>query len=43
VIRSFRSKDAAALFLDMPVRRFQAFEQPARRKLLYLIGLVLRI
>jgi toxin HigB-1 len=36
MIRSFRSKDAAALFHDVPVRRFQAFERPARRKLLYL-------
>jgi proteic killer suppression protein len=36
MIRSFRSKDAEALFRDMPVRRFQAFERPARRKLLYL-------
>jgi proteic killer suppression protein len=36
MIRSFRSKDAAALFHDMPVRRFQAIERPARRKLLYL-------
>ena len=36
MIRSFRSKDAEALFRDMPVRRFQAIERPARRKLLYL-------
>jgi proteic killer suppression protein len=36
VIRSFRSKDAADLFLDRPVRRFRAIERPARRKLLYL-------
>jgi len=36
MIRSFRSKDAEALFHDMPVRRFQAIERPARRKLLYL-------
>ena len=36
MIRSFRSKDAAALFHDVPVRRFRAFERPARRKLLYL-------
>ena len=36
MIRSFRSKDAAALFHDEPVRRFQAFERRARRKLLYL-------
>jgi proteic killer suppression protein len=36
MIRSFRGKDAAALFHDMPVRRFQAIERAARRKLLYL-------
>jgi toxin HigB-1 len=36
MIRSFRSRDAAALFQDQPVRRFQAIERPARRKLLYL-------
>ncbi len=36
MIRSFKSKDAASLFHDMPVRRFQAIERPARRTLLYL-------
>jgi proteic killer suppression protein len=36
MIRSFRSKDAEALFRDMPVRRLRAIERPARRKLLYL-------
>ena len=36
MIRSFRSKDAEALFHDMPVRRFQAIERPARGTLLYL-------
>jgi len=36
VIRSFRSKDTAALFDDVAVRRFQSIERPARRKLLYL-------
>jgi proteic killer suppression protein len=36
MIRSFRSEDTEALFRDMPVRRFQAFERTARRKLLYL-------
>ena len=36
MIRSFRSTDAADLFLDRPVRRFRAIERPARRKLLYL-------
>jgi len=33
MIRSFRSKGAEALFHDMPVRRFQAIERPARRTL----------
>ena len=36
MIRSFRSKDTAALFDDVAVRRFQSIERPARRKLLYL-------
>jgi toxin HigB-1 len=36
VIRSFKSKDAEALFHDMSVHRFQAIERPARRRLLYL-------
>jgi proteic killer suppression protein len=36
MIRSFRSKDAAVLFRHIPVRRFQAIERTARRKLLYL-------
>jgi toxin HigB-1 len=36
VIRSFRCRDTEALFLDVPARRFQAIERPARRKLLYL-------
>ncbi len=36
MIRSFRSKEAEALFHDLPVRRFRAIERPARRKLLYL-------
>jgi proteic killer suppression protein len=36
VIRSFRDKDVALLFDDVPVRRFRAIERPARRKLLYL-------
>jgi proteic killer suppression protein len=36
MIRSFGIKDAEALFRDRPVRRFQAIERPARRKLLYL-------
>lgn len=36
MIRSFKSKDAETLFRDMPVRRFQAIERAARRKLQYL-------
>jgi toxin HigB-1 len=36
VIRSFRDSDVEALFDDLSVRRFRAFERPARRKLLYL-------
>ena len=33
MIRSFRSKDTEKLFNDYRVRRFQAFETVARRKL----------
>lgn len=36
MIRSFKSKEAEALFHDLPVRRFRAIGRPARRKLLYL-------
>ena len=36
MIRSFRSKDTEALFADLDVLRFRAFERIARRKLLYL-------
>jgi proteic killer suppression protein len=36
MIRSFRCKDTEALFSDIDVRRFRAFERVARRKLLYL-------
>ena len=36
MIRSFRSKETEALFGDVEVRRFQAFDRSARRKLLYL-------
>jgi proteic killer suppression protein len=36
VIRSFADKDTAALFNDVAVRRFRAFERQARRKLLLL-------
>jgi toxin HigB-1 len=36
VIKSFKSKDAEALFNDVAVTRFRAIERPARRKLLYL-------
>lgn len=33
MIKSFRCKDTERLFADLPVRRFQAFERAARRKL----------
>ncbi len=36
MIRSFRSRDTEALFADVQVPRFRAFERIARRKLLYL-------
>jgi proteic killer suppression protein len=36
VIKSFRSREAEALFNDRAVVRFRAIERPARRKLLYL-------
>lgn len=36
MIRSFRSKETEALFADIEVPRFRAFERIARRKLLYL-------
>ncbi len=36
MLRSFRCKDTESLFLDYRVLRFQAFQRPARRKLLYL-------
>lgn len=36
MIRSFRSKDTEALFADIDVPRYRAFERIARRKLLYL-------
>lgn len=36
MIRSFRDKDAAALFHDNAVPRFRNIERVARRKLLYL-------
>jgi len=36
VIRSFRCRDTEALFHDLEVRRFRAFERVARRKLLLL-------
>ena len=36
MIRSFKDADTEALFNDDLVRRFRAFERPARRKLLYL-------
>ena len=36
MIRSFRCRDTEALFHDLEVRRFRAFERVARRKLLLL-------
>ncbi|MGE5359713.1 MAG: type II toxin-antitoxin system RelE/ParE family toxin [Bacteroidales bacterium] len=36
MIRSFRDRDSEALFNDIAVRRLQAVERQARRKLLYL-------
>lgn len=36
MIRSFRSRGTEALFADLDVPRFRAFERIARRKLLYL-------
>lgn len=36
MIKSFYDKETEALFDDRPVRRFRAFERPARRKLYYL-------
>ncbi len=36
MIRSFRNKDAEALFHDNPVPRFRNIERVARRKLLFL-------
>jgi proteic killer suppression protein len=36
MIKSFRGRDTGELFNDILVRRFQAVERPARRKLLYL-------
>ena len=36
MIKSFRNEETEDLFNDILVRRFRAFERPARRKLLYL-------
>lgn len=36
MIKSFHNKETETLFGDRPVRRFQAIERPARRKLYYL-------
>jgi len=36
MIRTFRCKDTEALFNDVDMRRFRAFERTARRRLLYL-------
>jgi proteic killer suppression protein len=36
MIKSFHDKDTEILFGDRLVKRFQAFERPAQRKLMYL-------
>lgn len=36
MIKSFHDKDTEVLFDDQLVSRFQSFERPARRKLMYL-------
>lgn len=36
MIKSFRDKNTEALFNDRLVKKFQAFERPARRKLYFL-------
>jgi proteic killer suppression protein len=36
MIRTFKSRETEMLFNDLRVSRFNAFERPARRKLLYL-------
>lgn len=36
MIKLFASKETDELFNEIPVRRFQSIERPARRKLLYL-------
>ena len=36
MIKNFKSKETEMLFNDRPVSRFNSFERPARRKLLYL-------
>ena len=38
MIKTFQNKDTETLFDDQLVRRFEAFERPARRKLHYLHG-----
>lgn len=38
MIKTFQNKDTEALFDDRLVRRFKAFERPARHKLYYLHG-----
>ncbi len=38
MIKTFRDKDTEALFYDHLVKRFKAFERPARRKLYFLNG-----
>lgn len=36
MIKSFACKETEALFHEIPIRRYQAIERQARRKLLYL-------
>lgn len=36
MIKNFKSKETEMLFNDRPVSRFNSFERPARRRLLYL-------
>lgn len=38
MIKSFACKETESLFNEIPVRRYQAIERQARRKLLYLHG-----
>jgi proteic killer suppression protein len=38
MIKTFHNKDVEALFNDLPVKKYKAFERIARRKLYYLHG-----